>query len=255
MSDVKLIELDGELVSRTEYCRRLGYNYNSITARMYRHNITFEQAVEMYLSKPIREYKPRGGRQVKDFRLYDKWWSMKDRCYNPKNHAYDRYGGRGIKVCDRWHDYFNFEDDMYESFIKHVEQFGIKETTLERSNYDGDYEPTNVTWATQKEQQNNRSSNIIVYDGLTFAEVCKKYNLSYQTAYARYNRGWTIEDIINTPIEKSKKHYLPCGWLLKYYCDLFNYSYRAIYAYINRYNLSPQEALARYLKNKQKKKN
>lgn len=245
-----LIDFNGKIASVAKHCRDLGVKISTVQSRHYRTGEPYEKCLEYYQKNGIGFR----GRQVKDFRLYDKWWSMKDRCYNPKNRMYPRYGGRGIKVCERWHDYFNFEDDMYESFIKHVEQFGIKETTLERNDYDGNYEFSNCTWEPWTVQANNRSSNIIVYEGLTFAEVCKKYNLPYQTAWARYSRGWTIEDIINTPIEKSKKHYLPCGWLLKQYCDLFNYNYEAIYVYINRYNLSPQEALAKYLENKQKKK-
>lgn len=207
MSDVKLVELDGELVSKAEYCRRLGYNYNSITARMYRHNITFEQAVEDYL-------KYRGRRKVKDIRLYNRWYRMKDRCENPKNEHYKYYGGKEpnpIRVCERWQDYFNFEDDMLESFLEHVEQFGLKDTTIERNDYDKDYCLENCSWKTKEEQANNKSSNIIVYEGLTFAEVCKKYNLPYQTAWARYKSGWAIEDIINIPYKTLTKTILPTG--------------------------------------------
>lgn len=78
--------------------------------------------------------------------------AMKARCYDPNNKRYSRYGGRGIKVCDRWIDsYANFLLDM-----------GRKPTcrhTLERRELDGDYEPANCVWATLEDQANNKSNN------------------------------------------------------------------------------------------------
>ena len=80
--------------------------------------------------------------------LYAVWCGMKQRCYNPQATGYARYGGRGIKVCDRWKDdYEMFEADMSGRPIG---------TSLDRINNDGDYEPSNVKWSTPKEQANNR---------------------------------------------------------------------------------------------------
>lgn len=98
-------------------------------------------------------------RVAKSKRFYEVWYSMKDRCYNPKNHNYPRYGGRGIKVCERWHNYFNFEDDMYEEYVKHKKEYGVNNTSIDRyPNNDGDYEPSNTRWATYEEQNNNKSA-------------------------------------------------------------------------------------------------
>lgn len=190
---INLVELNGEMISMTEYCKRLNYSYNSITNRMYKKGLTFEQAVneyEAYINK----------RKVKDNRLYSRWYNMKNRCYNSKHPLYYRYGGRGIKVCEKWHDYFNFEDDMYESFIKHVEKYGIKDTTLDREDFDGDYELSNCTWKTRKEQANNMSTNITI-DGNSLKHLCEQNNLDYHRTQARIKKlGWTIEEAINTPV-------------------------------------------------------
>lgn len=77
------------------------------------------------------------------------WQSMKRRCYNPKAKGFQNYGGRGIKVCDRWK----------EAFLNFFEDVGLRPSdnhSLDRINPHLDYSPENVRWATQKEQCNNR---------------------------------------------------------------------------------------------------
>ena len=80
---------------------------------------------------------------------YHTWESIHQRCKNPKNPGYKWYGGRGIKVCKRWHKFENFYEDMGDK---------PEGLTLERINNDGDYEPGNCEWATWKEQRKNQRS-------------------------------------------------------------------------------------------------
>ena len=80
---------------------------------------------------------------------YKAWEKMKVRCYNPNYHAYHRYGGRGIKVCDKWLNSF-------EAFFTDVGKAPSLDHSIDRIDNDGNYEPGNVKWSTQYEQVNNR---------------------------------------------------------------------------------------------------
>lgn len=114
---------------------------------------------------------------------YQVWADMKSRCNNSSNHAYKYYGGRGIKVCDRWASFDGFLADMGERPI------GM---TLDRVNTDGDYEPGNCRWATMQEQGNNRRTNIRISIGgnvRTLMQWCKEYNVSYYPARKKISMG------------------------------------------------------------------
>jgi hypothetical protein len=83
---------------------------------------------------------------------YNSYQALKQRCYNKNRKNYFNYGGRGIKVCDRW----------LNSFINFLEDMGPKPNnkySIDRIDVNGNYEPSNCRWSTQKEQQNNKRNN------------------------------------------------------------------------------------------------
>ena len=87
-----------------------------------------------------------GGNWSSEYRI---WTLMKDRCFNPRSHAFHNYGGRGITVCLEWKTNF-------ESFFDHIGPRPSTNYTLDRINNDGNYEPGNVRWATRSQQAFNR---------------------------------------------------------------------------------------------------
>jgi hypothetical protein len=86
--------------------------------------------------------------------LYSLWGAMIQRCTNPKRDSWHLYGGRGIKVCDRWRKFENFVEDMAPR---------PEGTTLDRINPNGNYEKENCRWATPKEQSYTRRKKLVEY--------------------------------------------------------------------------------------------
>lgn len=123
---------------------------------------------------------------------------MKTRCYNAKAQSYRNYGGRGIRVCDRWQQFENFYRDMGER---------PKGKTLERIHNDRDYSPENVRWATRKEQANNRrSSRIITFEGAskTLEQWAEHIGISPQALDTRL-KTWTLQEALTLPRCHRKK--------------------------------------------------
>jgi len=135
--------------------------------------------------------------------IYKLWNEMRMRCNNKNNHAYGRYGGRGIKVCKRWDKFENFLEDMGDSYSRHLKKYGRKNTQIDRADNSGNYEFNNCKWVTAKEQQNNKRTNIVInYDGRskTLSQWAKYLNIKYQTLWGRiYEYGWNKERALSTP--------------------------------------------------------
>lgn len=129
-------------------------------------------------------------RLIKGKTFYTKEWygtyhSMMDRCYRESNCNYAQYGGRGIKVCEEWHNIEAFERWAVENGYH-------KGLTIDRIDSDGDYEPNNCRWATMKEQTNNRRNTIrLEYNGEihTISEWAEIIGVNRSTLNNRYWRG------------------------------------------------------------------
>lgn len=121
---------------------------------------------------------------------YNSWYNMKIRCYWRKSKSYPDYGGRGIKVCERWRNSFtNFYEDM-----------GPKpsaEYSIDRTDNDGNYEPSNCKWELRLHQaNNNRHNRFITIDGETHTvtQWSRKLGLNHKTVSTRLNQlGWPID--------------------------------------------------------------
>lgn len=131
-----------------------------------------------------------------DRKLMSVWRTMIFRCESPKSNRFYRYGGRGIKVCDEWHDVDVFADWALANGYRH----GL---TIERLDKDGMYCPENCSFVTQKEQSNNRSSNVFLeYNGerRTIANWSEITGIPYGTLSFRIKNGWRIEDALTVPV-------------------------------------------------------
>lgn len=127
---------------------------------------------------------------------------MRTRCLRKSHSQYKNYGGRGIKICDRWMEFrkgfYNFIQDMGER---------PEGTTLDRIDNDGPYSPENCRWATKEEQYDNMGSTIKwAYGGEehTLKDWAKITGISKTTLYQRVKRyGYSIEEALTRPPARS----------------------------------------------------
>lgn len=132
---------------------------------------------------------------------YTSWIELNRRCKNKNRKTYKDYGGRGIKVCERWQVFENFLEDMGERPI------GMQ---IDRINNDGNYEPGNCRWISPEENKiNSRHTRWIEAFGeiKPISKWAKEFNISYSVLYKRLKRGLTPEKAlcINSEIINSKQ--------------------------------------------------
>lgn len=132
-------------------------------------------------------------------RVHQIWLAMRSRCQNPNMRAYHRYGGRGIKVCDRWREFEKFLADMGEP--------GERES-IDRIDNDGNYEPGNCRWVTQKAQMRNRHCNrLLTFQGKTqtVVEWAEELQISEDVLGRRVRKGWDAARALTTDYVRRKR--------------------------------------------------
>lgn len=135
-------------------------------------------------------------------RIYQNYYSMIARCYNPKDPNYARYGARGISVCDEWR-----KDNM--AFFTWAFANGYeKGLSIDRIDVNGDYSPQNCRWATIKQQANNKRTNHFVEingETHTITEWAEISGILKSTIRERIVHGWPKERLLEKP-NKSYSH-------------------------------------------------
>lgn len=135
---------------------------------------------------------------------YDAWRSMKQRCYYKNGRNYSRYGGRGITVCDQWRD-------SYETFLADVGRRPSPQHSLDRIDNNGNYEPGNVRWATdEQQQQNTRRTRVLTIGGESrcIAEWSRISGTEEKTIAERIARGIAPEIAVFCPVRPRKQRSL-----------------------------------------------
>lgn len=177
---IKKVRADGLLSGRTKSC-------GCLKRESDQRNVTNVPAYQKYLET---------GHKVGGTRLYNIWQNMKNRCYKRQDARYERYGGRGITICEEWKNDF-------VAFYEWAMNNGYSEKlTIDRIDNDGNYTPDNCRWITNKEQANNRSTNINITIGNStrnLTEWCEIFNVDYKKVVARYHReeNVTIDRLFN----------------------------------------------------------
>ena len=131
-------------------------------------------------------------------RLHNIWLTMRQRCEKPRCSTYHKYGAKGIRVCEEWSSFEVFRDWAFTNGY-------ADNLTIDRIDPHGDYEPSNCRWATQKEQQNNRSNNVVLtYKGESHVlnDWERITGIPYHILYDRYRRKWDVSRIFEQPIRK-----------------------------------------------------
>jgi hypothetical protein len=129
-------------------------------------------------------------------RIYRIWTGMLNRCRNPNNGNFHRYGGRGIKVCDEWLLFEGFVNDM-----------GVPadDMSLDRIDGDGDYCKANCRWSTRHEQASNRRSSVkLTHNGITLTatEWARVLGISPTTMFGRINAGYPPEKLFSRNLKR-----------------------------------------------------
>lgn len=179
--------------------------------------------------------------------FYHTWYSMMQRCYNPKHHNYHSYGARGIFVCEEWHDPQKFIEWARTTIGKKD-----RNLTVDRIDNNGPYSPENCRWATPKEQsRNRRNTRYGTMDGITkpLTEWCEEYNIYPETVMQRMESGMDFKSALTHPtgFESISSFIIEIDGVKKNvteWCKIFGTSRNTAYGRIKR-GLDPIEAVSK----------
>lgn len=190
MPERKDIEFQGELVSIRGLADRTGIAYDVLFQRLRRAGWPLEKTLTTPM-RPPRKLVPHGKTGT---RVYNAWNGLVQRCTNPKQKYWDRYGGRGIKVADEWLDFKNFYHDMGEPPSPNHE--------IDRIDNDGPYCKSNCRWLEHKPNSRNRFyENLVEFEGkkVSVAELAERFGINYDTLTHRIRKaGWSVEKAVST---------------------------------------------------------
>lgn len=127
---------------------------------------------------------------------YHIWYGIIQRCCNPKSQGYERYGGRGIQVCERWQG-----EDGFEHFMEDMGIRPYKDASIDRIDNNDGYYSENCRWADKKTQGNNRGNNrLITFNGEThtLSQWAEELGINRNTLYTRLSRGWSVKRALTT---------------------------------------------------------
>ena len=132
---------------------------------------------------------------------YSAWKNIKSRCLNSDHKHYSNYGGRGIKICDRW-------KNSFENFFTDMGKKPTSKHSIDRIDNNSDYCPENCKWSTRVQQENNKRTNkpliTIGNETRTIAQWTTKMGFEESVIYNRLKLGWSEYDAVMTPVETGK---------------------------------------------------
>ena len=190
---------------------------------------TTEKSVILKRSKYISSNFDYGDNAIKH-PLRKIWMSMRQRCNNPNAANYHLYGGRGIKVCDRWNG-----DNGFENFVNDMGERPTDKHSIDRIDVNRNYCPENCRWATRKEQENNkRNNNRVVLNGesITVSQLCETIAVNRNFIYQLLKRGVDINYILQVKLNSTKNE--------KHYTEHINFNRNIDNALINKFLIKIQ---------------
>jgi len=182
-------------------------------------------------------------------RFYNIWRDMIQRCLDKNSDTYNRYGALGVTICSQWLKFENFRDDMYKSYLTHIDQFGEKNTTIDRfPDKNGNYCSENTRWANLIEQANNKRNNhFLTFNGqtMTMSQWERELNFVPNTLHSRITTsGWSTQKALTTPIKQNRLlTFNGQTMLISQWAKEKNISFCTLNSRINIYKWSIKKAL------------